>query len=135
MPVAFNFNHIKLHGKQIANTEERAMLMSAYFLIFLDHEAFAVCRYVNVGGQRTPVGGRWSVGGNLRDQTGLQTDHLQKLVLQTRFFFKNQIWVKLVCQLVVSYRSLHCPAFQGPSQESGSHFRRLSQLKLLPLVE
>ena len=45
--MALNFCHTKLHGKQISKAEERAMVMSAYFLILQDSEAFAVCTYAN----------------------------------------------------------------------------------------
>ena len=52
-------------------------------------------------------------------------------ICKNRFFFKNQILVKLVCQLVVLYKSLHCPTLQGSRR---SHFRRISQLNAFPLV-
>jgi hypothetical protein len=47
--MALNFCHTRVHGKQISQTKERAMVTPAYFLILQDSEAFAVCRYANVG--------------------------------------------------------------------------------------
>ena len=62
--MAFNFCHTKLHGKQTSKTEERAMVMSAYFLILQDSEAFAVCTYayMQMVGSKNSSGGLWLGG-------------------------------------------------------------------------
>ena len=78
-------------------------------------------------GQGTPmrvVG--WQEGRGGVSETG---PGFRLTVCKNRFFFKNQILVKLVCQLVVLYKSLHCPTLQGSRR---SHFRRISQLNAFP---
>jgi len=67
--MALYFCHTKLHRKQISKTEERAMVMSAYFLILQDSEAFAVCTYANmqiVGSKNSSGGHRVAGGESLR---------------------------------------------------------------------
>ena len=73
--MALYFCHTKLHRKQISKTEERAMVMSAYFLILQDSEAFAVCTYANmqmVGSKNSSGGHRVAGGGVLETRPGFR---------------------------------------------------------------
>jgi hypothetical protein len=66
------FRHTKLHGKQISKTEERALVMSAYFLILQNSEAFAVCKYANRGVKELQWGPPGGWGGVLETRPGFR---------------------------------------------------------------
>ena len=69
MPKAFNFSHIKLHGKQISSTEQRAMFMSAYFKTTRPLQ-FADMQMLGVKELQWGVGGGW--GGILETRPGFR---------------------------------------------------------------
>ena len=81
--MALNFCHTKLHGKQISKTEVRKEQWSCLH-IFSYFKTARPLQFANmqIFGSKNSSGGQGGSGGSPRDQAGLQTDRLQKLVLQ-----------------------------------------------------